>query len=74
MEKVHSFVTSTNMECHLLGDLNLNCEKWQQLGCRNKNWPYTKMVDELYDKLINGAGFTLSKTMGPTWISTDGSK
>ena len=74
MDSINNFVTSTNMECHLMGDLNLNKDKWPQLGCRSNNWPYVKMVDELYDKLINGAGFTLSETEGPTWISIDGSK
>ena len=54
--------------------LFLNKDKWPQLGCRSNNWPYVKMVDELYEKLINGAGFTLSETEGPTWISIDGSK
>ena len=74
LDRVQRFVADSNMECHLMGDLNLNTEKWPQLGCRSKNWPYKKMVDALYDKLINGAGFTLSETEGPTWISIDGSK
>ena len=74
MEQVNKYVTNTNNECHVMGDMNLNTEKWAQLGCRNTSWPYTKMVDELYDKLINGAGFTLSETEGPTWISIDGSR
>ena len=62
MDRVHNFVTDSKVECHLMGDLNLNTEKWPQLGCRSKNWPDTKMVDSLYDKLINGAAFTLSQT------------
>ena len=73
MARVNSFVTKEKIECHLLGDMNLNTEKWAQLGSRN-NGPYQKMVDELYEQLINGAGFSLSETSGPTWISTDGSK
>ena len=73
MDRVNTFVLRENIECHMLGDMNLNTEKWVQLGCRNPG-PYQKMVDLLYEKAINGAGFVLSETEGPTWISTDGSK
>ena len=33
MDSIIKYVNNTNVECHLMGDLNLSKEKWPQLGC-----------------------------------------
>ena len=74
MKKVQDFILSSQMEVHLLGDLNLDTMRWPQLGSMKKGWKWTWFVDKLYEHLINGAGMNLSETDGVTWTSGCGTK
>ena len=73
MKHVNQVIHDTGLECHILGDMNMDTLRWKQLGWRSsfeKQWA----VDMLYEELINGAGMVLSTPKGFTWTSRDGSK
>ena len=74
MKQLNKVILDRQIECHLIGDLNLNTKRWPQLGSLKKGWEWTWFVNELYDKLINGAGMVLTETGRPTWTNKDGSR
>ena len=74
MSQINKVTLDRKIECHLLGDLNLDTMRWPQLGSLKKGWEWTWFVNLLYEKLINGAGMVLSEPGGPTWSNKDGSR
>ena len=74
VDKMNEILTNTKLEVHLMGDFNLATEKWPQLGCTDKKWPHIPLVNEMYDKLINGAGLSLTTPDGITWTNADGTR
>ena len=71
---VNKVIHDTNLEVHLLGDMNIDTLRWRQLGYRKPGWDKQWAVDMLYEELINGSGMILSEPGGYTWTSKDGSK
>ena len=72
LDKVNEVINNRNIELHLMGDLNLDLNRWPQLGSLKKGWEWTWFVNEMYDKLMNGSGMGLSDTGGsPTWWNKD---
>ena len=43
----------TDKEIHLIGDWNLNCQKWIQSDNGMPGWKFQSLVNDLYDKVIN---------------------
>ena len=74
MDKMNQIITSSNMEVHMMGDFNLNTQKWPQLGSKDRKWPHIPLVNEMFEKLINGAGMSLTEPDGITWANTDGTR
>ena len=52
LDKVE-LANSKNSEIHLIGDWNLNVQKWIQNGNQRPGWKFQQLVDDLHDKCIN---------------------
>ena len=53
-------------EIHLIGDFNINYLYWRQNGCKD-SWFLQPLVDDLYSKVIHGAGFVQTVSEITRW-------
>ena len=59
-------ILTERMECHLLGDFNLNTLRWKQNG-KPDSWYLQSLVNDLYEKVINGSGFVQTVSEITRW-------
>ena len=70
LDVVQKVALQEKREIHLLGDFNINFLYWKQNGFKGTNpWYLQPLVDDLYSKVIHGAGFVQTVSEITRWSS-----
>ena len=67
LDVVRDTILSEKMECHLIGDFNLNTLMWKQNGSKTTNWYLQSLVNDLHEKVIQGSGFVQTVSEITRW-------
>ena len=66
LDVVREVTLKERKEVHLIGDFNLNILNWKQNG-NDSPWHLQSLVDDLHEKVLNGAGYVQTVTELTRW-------
>ena len=66
LDVVREVTLKERKEVHLIGDFNLNILNWKQNG-NDSPWHLQTLVDDLHEKVLNGAGYVQTVTELTRW-------